>query len=54
MMGSKETAQITFRSLVPGFALLGILVFVGLGSAASAFAQHTYYVSTSTGSDSKH
>jgi hypothetical protein len=52
MMESKKAAQIALPSLVPGFALLGILIFVGLGSAASAFAQQTFYVSKSAGSDS--
>jgi hypothetical protein len=52
MMGSKETAQIERRPLVPVVALLGIFIFIGLGSAASAFAQHTYYVSKTAGSDS--
>jgi hypothetical protein len=52
MMESKETPPIVLRLVVSAFALLGVLAFVGLGSAASAFGANTYYVSKSTGSDS--
>jgi hypothetical protein len=51
-MSFKLGMRIRFCSGFPGTALLLMVAFVGLGSAASAFAQHTYYVSKSAGSDS--
>jgi hypothetical protein len=51
MVSSKGRMWIGFRSRIPGIALLLIVAFVGLASAASAFASNTYYVSKSAGSD---
>ena len=51
MVSSKERMWIGFRSRIPGIALLLMVAFVGLASAASAFASNTYYVSKSAGSD---
>jgi hypothetical protein len=51
MVSSKGSMWIGFRSRIPGIALLLMVAFVGLASAASAFASNTYYVSKSAGSD---
>ena len=52
MMSFKGRTWVEFRSGIPGIALLLIVTFIGLASAASAFGANTYYVSKSTGSDS--
>ena len=52
MVSFNERTWIGFRSGVLGLALLVVVTFVGLGSAASAFGANTYYVSKSAGSDS--
>jgi len=51
MVSFKGRMWIGFRSRIPGIALLLMVTFVGLASAASAFASNTYYVSKSAGSD---
>ena len=52
MVWSKGKAWNGFRAALPGIALLLAVAVAGLGSVGSAFGQHTYYVSKSTGSDS--